>query len=147
MRITALPVALAVLAGLGLGVAASPAAAEAPTMDGVYHYADEDGDVGTWTIRTTCNPQCVAHVTTEPGRGFDARLENGRYVNSRMIQDGLECPAYLVGEVLFPARNHPVDVIQWWDPVTLTGEVDFLHGSPPCHLDDHRDRFTLTPIG
>src|SRR5258708_36940248 len=53
--------------------------AESPTMDGVYHYADEDGAVGTWIIRTTCTPDCVAHVTTAPGRGFDAPLIDGRY--------------------------------------------------------------------
>ncbi|MDP7704107.1 MULTISPECIES: hypothetical protein [unclassified Mycobacterium] len=148
MRFNIFPASIALLFGLGLG-AAPQAAAENPTMNGVYHYADEDGDSGTWTITTTCSPACVAHVTTGSGRSFDARLENGRYVSNRIIMDGLECPSYFIGELVLGGRSHPVNVTQWWDPATLTGEVDFAHPSSvaPCTLDDHHDRFTLTPIG
>lgn len=148
MTSKAFPAAIALLCGLGLS-APPQAAAELPTMNGVYNYSDEDGDVGTWTVTTTCNPSCVAHVTTGSGRSFDARLENGRYVNSRIIMDGLECPPYFIGELVLGGRSHPVNVTQWWDPATLTGEVDFAHASgvAPCTLDDHHDRFTLTRIG
>jgi hypothetical protein len=61
------------------------------------------------------------------------------------------CPGYttIVGET--PASvdggEHPVTVNQWWDPRTLTGEVDFLETSAPCGLHDLRDTFTLTRIG
>ncbi|WP_205876273.1 hypothetical protein [Mycobacterium camsae] len=149
MTSKAFPAAIAVLVGLGLSAAPPRAEAEVPTMNGVYHYADEDGDVGTWTINNTCSPHCVAHVTTGSGRSFDARLENGRYVSSRTIMDGLECPPYFIGELVLGARSHPVNVTQWWDPTTLAGEVDFAHPSSvvPCTLDDHHDRFTLTRIG
>ena len=145
-KVFALPITL--LFGLGLSAAPPQAGAEAPNMNGVYHYADEDGDAGTWTIATTCSPHCVAHVTTGSGRSFDARLENGRYVNTRIVMDGLECPSYFVGELVLGGRSHPVNVTQWWDPMTLNGEVDFSHPSvAPCVLDDHHDKFTLTRIG
>lgn len=116
-------------------------------MEGVYHYADEDGVTGTWTIGTTCTPGCVAHVSTGPGMGFDAPLVNGRYAVKRVVPEGAVCPAYFVGDVPFAADSHPVHVYQWWDPVTLAGEVDFLETSAPCGLHDLRDAFTLTKIG
>lgn len=59
--------AVALLFGVGLGVAAPQAKAEPPAMDGVYLYADDDGGKGTWTVSTTCSPSCVAHVTTAQG--------------------------------------------------------------------------------
>lgn len=147
MIIKAFPAAITLLFGLGLTAATPQASAEAPTMEGVYHYADEDGDVGTWTVATTCSPSCVAHVTTRTGRSFDAQLVDGRYVNSRTIPEGLQCPEYMVGELFLGGGSHSVDVIQWWDPIALTGEVDFMHSAvPPCYLDDHHDKFTLTRI-
>ena len=149
MRKKAFPAAIALVLGMGLSAAPPYARAEVPSMNGVYHYADEDGDVGTWTVTTDCNPSCVAHVTTGSGRTFDAQLENGRYVSSRIIMDGLECPGYFVGDLILVGRSHPVSVTQWWDPTTLTGEVVFAHPSSvaPCTLDDHHDRFNLTRIG
>ncbi|BDB40344.1 MULTISPECIES: hypothetical protein [Mycobacterium] len=147
MTIKAFPAVIALMAGLGLIAAPAPAQAEALMADGTYHYADDDGDTGTWTIRTTCAPHCVAHVTTASGRSFDARLENGRFVSFRLIPDGLECPTYLASEVVLGGGTHPVLVTQWWDPITLSGEVEFSHSAPPCALDDQHDRFTLTRIG
>ncbi|MBX9640713.1 MAG: hypothetical protein K2X97_13550 [Mycobacteriaceae bacterium] len=38
---------------LAIGAVPPPAQAEVPTLAGVYLYADEDGDTGTWAIRTT----------------------------------------------------------------------------------------------
>lgn len=118
-------------------------------MDGVYTYADEDGVTGTWVIRTTCTPACVAHVTTGPGRGFDAPLVDGRFIVTRTVPGGAECPSYPVGEngAWFDGGAHPVTVTQWWDPRTLTGEVDFLDSPAPCGLGDVHDGFTLTRIG
>lgn len=121
-------------------------------MEGVYHYADEDGAVGTWTIKTTCTPDCVAHVMTAQGGGFDAPLVDGRYTNTRTIAEGAVCPAfpeYTLWEHLRmnDGGRHPVTLTQWWDPQTLTGEVDFLESSAPCGLHDLRDTFTLTRIG
>jgi hypothetical protein len=118
-------------------------------MDGLYTYADEDGVVATWAIRTTCTPGCVAHVTTAPGHGFDAHLVNGRYTTTRVVPEGASCPAYTVGDngALFDGGSHPVTVYQWWDPATLTGEVDFLDTPAPCALHDQHDTFTLTRIG
>lgn len=85
--------AAAVLApALAIGAAPPPAQAEVPTLAGVYLYADEDGDTGTWAIRTTCTPDCVAHVTTSSGRSFDAALVDGRYTNTRTIPGGVVCP-------------------------------------------------------
>lgn len=128
--------------------AASPASAEVPTMDGVYLYADEDGDTGKWVIRTTCTPDCVAHVTTSPGRGFDAPLVDGRYTNSRTIPEGVVCPGHTAGDYgrWIAASEHPVTVVQWWDPATLAGEVDYIDHDAPCTLASHTDRFTLTRI-
>jgi hypothetical protein len=40
-----------------------------------------------------------------------------------------------------------VTINQTWDPVALTGEVDFLDTSAPCGLVDPHDFFTLTRIG
>ncbi len=147
MRLRAVPATVSLLVALGLSAAPPQARAEAPTMDGVYQYADEDGDVGTWTIRTDCSTTCVARVMTGPGRGFDAQLVDGRYVNSRTVPEGLRCPTYQLGETLWDGGHHSVDVIQWWDPVTLTGEVDFLYHSAPCYNDDRHDTFTLTRVG
>ncbi len=145
MKINALTAAIALWSVLGLCATPPIAWAESPTMDGVYHYADEDGAVGTWIIRTTCTPDCVAHVTTAPGRGFDAPLVDGRYTITRTVSEGATCPVYSVGDFnLYGGSTHPVTFIQWWDPVTLTGEVDFLETSAPCGLPDLRDRFTLT---
>lgn len=133
---------------LGVSAAPAPAHAEAPTPAGVYLYADEDGDTGTWIISTTCTPDCVAHVTTSSGRGFDAALVNGRYTNTRTIPGGVTCPGHTAGDFgrWIPASEHPVTVTQWWDPVTLAGEVDFFNDAAPCGLADRSDRFTLTRI-
>jgi hypothetical protein len=141
--------AAAVACGLGVCSTAPPARAESPPMDGVYAYADEDGDTGTWTIRTTCTPGCVAHVTTGPGRGFDAPLVDGRFMATRVVPDGVYCPGYHFQEDFYYyfEGSHPVVVTQWWNPLTLTGEVDFLSTSAPCGLSDPHDRFTLTKIG
>lgn len=132
-----------------LGVTAPPARAEAPPADGVYTYADEDGVVATWTIRTACAPHCVAHVTTAPGFGFTAPLVNGRHTVTRVVPEGVTCPAYLLGDngSLWDGGTHPVTVHQWWDPLSLTGEVDFLESSAPCGIPDPHDTFTLTKIG
>ncbi|WP_205875532.1 hypothetical protein [Mycobacterium camsae] len=115
-------------------------------MNGVYSYVDEDGDFGTWTIATTCDPNCVAHVETGPGRGFDAVLVDGVYTVNRSVPAGLSCPDYMLGETLWDAGEHPVQVLQWWDPATLQGEVHFLASTAPCEIGDHHDRFTLTPV-
>jgi hypothetical protein len=141
--------AMVLASALGVCTTAPPAQAEVPPMDGVYTYADDDGDSGTWAIRTTCTPGCVAQVTTGPGRGFDAPLLNGRFVATRVVPDGVYCPGYHFHEdfYYYYAGSHPVTVTQWWDPVTLTGAVDFLSTSAPCGLSDAHDTFTLTRIG
>jgi hypothetical protein len=119
--------------------AAEPlAAGDDLKMNGVYHYTDEDGGAGTWIVHTSCAPGCIAHVSTAPDNGFAAPLVNGRYTVARTIPGGAVCP---------DSSQHPIDVNQSWDPVTLTGEVDFLTTSAPCGLDDMRDEFTLTRIG
>lgn len=147
MRMIALLAVLALSSGLGLVTAAPIASAENPVMtDGQYTYADEDGVVAMWSIATTCSPGCVAHVSTGPGQGFDAPLVNGRYAVKRVVPEGAFCPPYVVGETLFGSTEHPVHVYQWWNPVTLAGEVDFLETSAPCGLHDLRDSFTLTRI-
>ncbi|WP_108925225.1 hypothetical protein [Mycobacterium montefiorense] len=107
-------------------------------MNGVYHYADEDGGHGTWIVHTTCTPGCVAHVSTSMDNGFDAPLVDGRYTVNRSIPEGAICP---------DSSQHPIDITQSWDPLTLTGEVDFLTTSAPCGLEDNRDIFTLTRVG
>lgn len=133
---------------LAIGAAPPPTQAEVPTLAGVYLYADEDGDTGTWAIRTTCTPDCVAHVTTSSGRSFDAALVDGRYTNTRTIPGGVVCPGHTAGDFgrWIPASEHLVTVTQWWDPVTLAGEVDFYNDAAPCGLADRTDRFTLTRI-
>lgn len=148
MKAQTIAAAAAFAAVLGISVTPPPARAEAPTTTGVYLYADEDGDTGMWTIRTTCTPDCVAHVTTTSGRGFDAALIDGRYTNTRTIPGGITCPGHTAGDFgrWIPASEHPVTVTQWWDPVTLTGEVDFFNEAAPCGLADRRDSFTLTRI-
>lgn len=115
------------------------AAADDLKMNGVYHYADEDGDTGTWTISTTCKQVCVAHVTTGPGQGFNAPLIDGRYDVKRTMPAGAICSNDL--------SQHPVTVDQWWDPLTLTGVAIFLDSTAPCGLSDPSDTFTLTKIG
>jgi hypothetical protein len=151
MKFSPFTAAIALLSALALCATPPIARAEVPAMDGVYTYADEDGVVATWSIRTTCTPGCVAHVTTAAGRGFDAPLVNGRYTVTRTVPEGAVCPGHadFVGETAawFDGGEHPVKVYQWWDPRTLTGEVDFLESSAPCGLHDLRDTFTLTRIG
>ncbi|MDP7704942.1 hypothetical protein [Mycobacterium sp. TY815] len=136
-----------ILAVMGAGATAPVAHAEGPEMNGVYSYVDEDGDFGTWTVNTTCAPTCVAHVATGPGRGFDAVLVDGVYTVNRSVPAGLSCPDYMLGDLLWDAGEHPVQVWQWWDPTTLKGEVHFLATTGPCEIGDHHDHFTLTPAG
>ena len=142
MRISTFIAATAIFAGavtLPAPLAsAEPLASADEKMNGVYHYADEDGGAGTWIIRTTCTPACVAHVSTSMEGGFDAPLVNGRYTVARTVPEGAVCP---------DSSQHPIDVNQSWDPVTLTGEVDFVNTAAPCGLEDNRDIFTLTRIG
>jgi hypothetical protein len=139
MRIKTLMATAGIVAGAGLCTPAPLAgAADEMKMNGVYSYADEDGLVGTWIIHTTCSPSCVAHVSTSLENGFDAPLVDGRYSVTRTVPEGAVCP---------DTSQHPVDVAQWWDPVTLTGEVDFLSTTAPCGLDDRHDSFVLTRIG
>lgn len=135
-----------ILGATAFGAIAPVARAESDEMNGVYSYMDEDGDFGTWTIATTCEPTCVAHVVTGPGRGFDAVLVNGVYTVNRSVPAGLSCPDYILGDTLWDAGDHPVQVWQWWDPATLKGEVHFLASTAPCEIGDHHDRFTLTPV-
>ena len=151
MKINECTAAVALLAGLGFCATTPTAGAEeVPLMNGVYHYADDDGDVGTWTIRTRCTPGCVAHVTTSPGRGFDAPLVDGRYTVTRTVPEGVSCTSYGHGweGMGTYVSTHAVTITQWWDPVTLRGEVDFLDTTAPCNLhNDEHDRFTLTKFG
>jgi len=147
MRINAFIVAISLMSGLGLSAPPPLARAEVPPMDGVFTYADEDGVVATWIIKTTCTPGCVAHVTTAPGHGFDAPLVDGRYAVTRTVPEGALCPEFLIEGSSFGGDMHPVTVYQWWNPLTLTGEVDFLESPAPCGLRDWRDTFTLTKVG
>ncbi|AYE99464.1 hypothetical protein C0J29_31455 (plasmid) [Mycobacterium paragordonae] len=155
MRTKASATAVVLLFGVVLGAAAPQAKAQPPMMDGVYLYADDDGGKGTWTISTTCSPSCVAHVTTAGGGSFDAPLIDGKYVNSRTLPEGLNCPLYVMGDLLLDGGYHPVSVVQWWDPVTLSGEVHFTpytdvdipHVPPNCYIVDHHQLFTLTKVG
>ncbi|WP_025735148.1 hypothetical protein [Mycobacterium genavense] len=122
-----------------LASAEPPAAADDTKMNGVYHYADEDGDIGTWTINTTCKQVCVAHVSTGPGQGFNAPLIDGQYTVTRTIPEAAICAN--------DSSLHPVHVHQSWDPLTLTGVAVFLDSAAPCGLTDPHDAFTLTKIG
>lgn len=142
-------VTIAPTTGSGLPLPAPVACAAVPSTDSVYIYADEDGEVGTWIIRSTCGPDCIAYVTTGPGKGFAASLVDGRFTVTRMVPGGLTCPPYFVGDnaSYFDGGTYPVIATQWWDPVTLTGEVDFLESDAPCGLHDRRDTFTLTQVG
>jgi len=117
-------------------------------MNGTFVYHDEDGDSGTWVVTTSCTPDCVAHVTTAAGGTFDAALVDGRYTSTRTIPDAVTCPGYTAGDFgrWIPSSTHPITVTQWWDPQTLSGEVDFFDHTGPCGLADHSDRFTLTRI-
>lgn len=149
MRLNTLIAAAALVSGLLLGAAAAPARGEIPVMDGVYTYLDEDGVTATWTIRTACTPQCVAHVTTWPGHGFAAPLVNGRHTVTRTVPYGVTCPEYMLGDngSMWDGGEHPVTVHQWWDPVTLRGEVDFVDTTAWCGIPDPHDTFTLTKVG
>ena len=143
MRISTFIAATAFFAGAvalpaPLASAGPLAGADDTKMNGVYQYADEDGGTGTWIIHTKCTPGCVAHVSTTLDNGFEAALVNGRYTVARTIPEGAVCP---------DSSQHPIEVNQSWNPLTLTGEVDFLNTSAPCGLDDNRDVFTLTKIG
>ena len=73
---------------------------------------------------------------------------NGRYAVTRIVPEGVECPWYPIGDYgsWIEASTHTVAVYQWWDPKTLTGEVDFLESGIPC-VHDLNDSFTLTKIG
>lgn len=149
MKINAFIATIVLFSAAGLTATAPFASAETPTMaDGDYTYQDEDGVVATWSIRTSCTPGCAAHVTTAPGQGFTAPLVNGRYAVKRVVPEGAVCPGYTLGDnaAVFDGGVHPVHVYQWWDPVTLAGEVDFLETDAPCGLHDLRDSFTLTRI-
>lgn len=148
MKISTFAAAFALTAGFACN-ATAPARAEGTMPDGLYLYHDEDGDTGKWTIRTTCTPDCVAHVTTTSGRGFDAPLVDGRYTNTREIHDGVVCPGYTAGDYgrWIPASEHPVTVFQWWDAQTLAGEVDYIEHNAPCNISDRIERFTLHKIG
>lgn len=149
MKAKAFIAAIALLSGGIFSGIAPTAFAEVPPMNGVYHYEDEDGATATWVIRTSCTSTCVAHVTTSPGRFFEAPLVNGRYAVTRTVPDGHTCPGWFIGDsaVLTESTSHAITVYQWWDPVTLTGEVDFLDSEAPCMNHDAKDWFTLTRIG
>ncbi|OBK28944.1 hypothetical protein A5634_19240 [Mycobacterium asiaticum] len=125
------------------------ARADSPAMDGVYTYLDDDGFAATWTVRTTCSPDCVAQVTTTPGHGFAAPLINGRHTVTRTVPDGVTCPEYFLGDngSTWGGGMHPVTVHQSWDPRTLVGEVDFVDSPAPCGIPDPHDTFTLTKVG
>jgi hypothetical protein len=148
MRTKTLIAAIAVFAGAASWATAPPAWAESPAMSGIYTYTDEDGVVATWIIHTTCTPDCVAHVTDASNQGFDAPLVDGRYIVTRTVPEAVLCPAWSAGEggASGGVSLHPVNVVQWWNPLTLNGEVDFLESGVPCAHDRH-DTFTLTKIG
>jgi uncharacterized membrane protein len=144
VRISTAIAATALVAGVATlpapNAAAEPlATADDAKMNGVYQYADEDGDTGTWTINTTCKQVCVAHVWTAPGQGFNAPLIDGEYTVTRTIPEAAICSNDL--------SQHPVTVNQSWDPLTLTGVAIFSDSSAPCGLSDPQDTFTLTKVG
>ncbi|MDP7705386.1 hypothetical protein [Mycobacterium sp. TY815] len=144
-----LPLAAIALSS-GTLIAISPAAgAEVPATEGVYAYMEGPVPAGTWTIRTTCTPQCVAHVTTSPGHGFSAPLVDGRHLVTRTVPDGVTCPLYFLGDngSSWGGGAHPVTVRQWWDPATLEGGVDFLSSPAPCGIPNPRNSFTLVRVG
>ncbi|MEE6137717.1 hypothetical protein SKC41_15435 [Mycobacterium sp. 050128] len=144
MRINTFIAATALFAGAATlpapPASAEPlAAADDTKLNGVYRYADEDGDTGTWTINTTCKQVCVAHVTTAPGFGFNAPFIDGLYSVTRTIPEAAICSN--------DNSLHPVTVHQSWDPLTLTGLAVFMDSTAPCGLTDPHDTFTLTKIG
>lgn len=144
------PLALVALVSAALLSTAAPlAGAEVPATEGVYTYLDDDGVTATWTIRTTCTPQCVALVTTSPGHGFAAPLVNGVHAVTRSVPDGVTCPSYSLGDngSSWGGGAYPVTVRQWWNPNTLIGGVDFIDSPSPCGIPDPHDTFTLTRIG
>lgn len=143
MRIATFIAGVTLFASLAISLAPTAPAEPRGTVDelkmnGVYHYADEDGDTGTWTINTTCRQVCVAHVWTAPGQGFNAPLIDGQYTVTRTIPEAAICSNDL--------SQHPVTVRQSWDPLTLTGVAVFLDSSAPCGLIDPHDTFTLTKL-
>lgn len=143
-----LPLAAVALLSGGL-IAVSPTAeAEVPATEGVYAYMEGAAAAGTWTIRTTCSPGCVAHVTTTPGHGFTAPLVNGRHVVTRTVPEGVTCPSYFLGDngSSWGGGTYPVTVRQWWDPVSLAGGVDFLESPAPCGIPNPHNSFTLVKI-
>lgn len=148
MRITTIPVVVAILFGAGLSVAPL-AHADVPMTEGVYNYVESDGVAGTWTVTTSCTPQCVANVTTTPGYGFTAPLVNGRYSVTRDVPDGVTCPSYTLGNNAsrWPGGTYSVTVKQWWDSHTLVGGVNFLDSPSPCGIPNPYDTFTLRKIG
>lgn len=147
MRTSAVLAAFAISSGAWLG-AAPLAQADAPMMQGVYDYVESDGVAGTWTIKTTCAPECVAYVTTTPGHGFAAPLVNGRHTVTRFVPDGVTCPSYMLGDngSLWDGGTYGVTVRQWWDPRTLAGGVNFLDSSSPCGIPNPYDSFRLTKV-
>ncbi|QLL06166.1 hypothetical protein [Mycobacterium vicinigordonae] len=129
------------------GMQAPLARADGPIMEGVYAYQEEDGSAATWTINTTCAPDCVANVTTSPGHGFAAPVINGRPTVTRVVPDGVSCPTYQLGVDILGGGDWPVTVRQSWDPRRLVGQVDFLNTPAPCGIADPHQSFTLTKIG
>ncbi|GFG67396.1 hypothetical protein MKUB_48860 [Mycobacterium kubicae] len=131
-----------------LFIAGAPLAnAEVHPADGVFTYTDDDGTQGTWTIRTTCAPQCVAHVTTGPGQSFAAPLINGRHTVTRTVPQGVKCPLYAFADSLWGGGTYPATIDQSWSPQTLTGDVNYLQSSAPCSIADLHDTFRLSRIG
>ncbi|OBJ51704.1 hypothetical protein [Mycobacterium sp. 1423905.2] len=129
-------------------LAAAPlASAEVRPADGVFTYTDDNGVQATWTIRTTCAPQCVAQVTTGPGQSFSAPLVNGRHTVTRTVPQGVKCPLYAFADSLWGGGTYPATIDQSWSPQTLTGDVNYLQSSAPCSIADLHDSFTLSRIG
>lgn len=148
MRMGRLLAAVALSCGALLGTAPL-ASADGPMMEGIYNYVESDGVAGTWTINTTCTPQCVANVTTSPGHGFAAPLINGRHTVTRVVPDGVTCPSYTLGDnaSIWPGGTYAVTVQQSWDPRSLAGRVNFLDSPSPCGIPNPYSTFTLKRIG
>ena len=147
MRMKRLLTIVALLCASSIGAVSPLASAEVSPGEGVYLYQDTGGGSATWTIKTTCTPQCVAQVTTAPGHGFAAPLINGHPTTTRIVPNGVTCPMYQLGELLWDGGTWPVTVHQSWDPSTLRGEVSFLESPSPCGIPNSHGTFTLTRIG